>query len=98
VSGSNEGLLLLLLADDDDDERGEIFLWEDITVDDVVVPLADAVVVAAAEDAGVREERLRAALIRTLTVDGIITFIIFLVRFNSCLAHHHSSHHLWEDP
>ena len=67
VSGSNEGLLLLLVVV----ERGEIFLWEDITVD-VVVPLLAAVVVVAAEDAGVREERLRAALIRTLTVDGIV--------------------------
>ena len=72
VSGSNEGLLLLLLV-----ERGEIFLWEDRTVDvdDDVVPLLAAVVVVA-EDAGVREERFRAALIRTLTVDGIIMLLL----------------------
>lgn len=69
VSGSNEGLA------DDDEERGEIFLWEDRTVDDDVVLLA-AVVAAAAEDAGVREERFRAALIRTLTVDGIIMLLL----------------------
>ena len=61
---------------DDEDERGEIFLWEDRTVD-VVAPLLAAVVVAVAEDAGVREERFRAALIRTLTVDGII-MLLFL--------------------
>jgi len=67
VSGSNEGLLLLLVV-----ERGEIFLlWEDRTVDDDV-PLLAAVAVVVAEDAGVREERFRAALIRTFTVDGIV--------------------------
>ena len=41
------------------------------------MPLLAAVAVAA-EDAGVREERFRAALIRTLTVDGIIMLVVII--------------------
>jgi hypothetical protein len=68
VGDDGEVLLLVVLPEE---ERGEILLlpllllfWDV----DVVVVVADGVVV------GVREERLRAALIRTFTVDGIFYY------------------------
>ena len=55
--------------EEEEEERGEsldMFFWE------VEVGVVAVAVVAADGGVGVREERLRAALIRTLTVDGIL--------------------------
>lgn len=66
VGDDGEVLLVVVLPEED---RGEILLLPVLLLFwdvDVVVVVADGVVV------GVREERLRAALIRTFTVDGIL--------------------------
>lgn len=77
-------------ADDDDDDevagvlvaaevkRGEMLLLLLLLLLDWDVAVVVVAVVAAAGVVGVREERLRAALIRTFTVDGIF-------RINTCM-------------
>lgn len=52
----------------------ELFFWGEVVDEEVVVEVV-AVVVLPADVGGVREERLRAALIRTFTVDGILTWL-----------------------
>lgn len=86
-------------ADDDDDndeevavvlvaaevERGEMLLLLLLLLD---WDVAAAAVVAAAGVVGVREERLRAALIRTFTVDGIFRIILIRVCITAAPNNH----------
>jgi len=63
------------------EERGErrLIFWGEVDEEGVDVVVVDV--------GGVREERLRAALIRTFTVDGIL-MLFFLLSIDVAVYHH----------
>ena len=71
------------------EERGErrLIFWGEVDEEGVDVVVVDV--------GGVREERLRAALIRTFTVDGILMTLLLLLSIDVKVYHHllQSMHH-----